>query len=57
MVYSRTRWPRDQLTSTRSVTKGSVIGSVERRRMVCRPSLARAVVTFTELKYAGQSRP
>ena len=40
IVYSRTRWPRDQLTSTSSVTNGSVIGSVECSWMVWRPSAA-----------------
>src|SRR5882672_7877394 len=29
MVYSRTRWPRAQLTSTSSVIKGSEIASVD----------------------------
>src|ERR1700693_6281156 len=47
MVYSRTRRPRDQFTSTSKVTKGSEIGSVDLSRMICRPSVARSVRTCT----------
>src|SRR4030088_129136 len=38
MVYSRTRWPRAQLTSTSSVMKGSEIASVDLSLSIWRPS-------------------
>src|SRR5256885_16254666 len=47
MVYSRTRWPRDQFTSTSSVMKGSEIASVDLSLSIWRPSSARTVRTWT----------
>src|ERR1700730_7900196 len=43
MVYSRTRWPRAQLTSTSSVMKGSEIASVDLSLSIWRPSGMRTV--------------
>src|SRR5882762_312183 len=47
MVYSRTRWPRAQFTSTSSVIKGSEIASVDLSLSIWRPSGARTVRTCT----------
>src|SRR6266550_50442 len=47
MVYSRTRWPRAQFTSSSSVIKGSEIASVDLSLSICRPSGARTERTCT----------
>ena len=46
-VYSRTRCPRDQFTSSSSVIKGSEIASVDLSLSIWRPSGARTVRTWT----------
>src|ERR1700680_1313508 len=57
IVYSRTRWPRAQLTSTSSVIKGSEIASVDLSLSIWRPSGVRTVRIWRPERYAGQSRP
>ena len=50
IVYSRTRRPRAQFTSTSSVTKGSEIASVDLSLMTWRPSGVRTVFSCTPLR-------
>src|ERR1700731_4301018 len=50
MVYSRTRWPRAQLTSTSSVMKGSEIASVDLSLSIWRPSGMRTVRIWTPVR-------
>src|SRR5580765_5205335 len=50
MVYSRTRWPRAQLTSTSSVIKGSEIASVDLSLSIWRPSGVRTVRIWTPVR-------
>src|SRR6266480_6704771 len=52
MVYSRTRWPRAQFTSSSSVIKGSEIASVDLSLSICRPSGVRTARTCTPARYA-----
>src|ERR1700694_1402499 len=55
MVYSRTRWPRAQLTSTSSVIKGSEIASVDLSLSIWRPSGVRTVRIWRPERHAGES--
>src|ERR1700724_2459906 len=50
MVYSRTRWPRAQPTSTTSVIKGSEIASVDLSLSIWRPSGVRTVRIWTPVR-------
>src|ERR1700682_96084 len=50
MVYSRTRWPRAQLTSTSSVIKGSEIASVDLSLSMWRRSGVRTVRIWTPVR-------
>ena len=56
-VYSRTSWPRGQLTSTRKVMNGSVIVSTERTDSTVRPPASRATVKVRSDRYCGRSSP
>jgi hypothetical protein len=56
-VYSRIRWPRAQLTSTRKVTKGSGIESVERTIKTSWPSLLLPTLKVNEVRNGGRSMP
>src|ERR1700721_2958582 len=54
MVYSRTRWPRAQLTSTSSVIKGSEIASVDLSLSIWRPSGVRTVRIWPPGREGGE---
>ena len=56
-VYSRIRWPRAQLTSTRKVTNGSGIESVERTIRTSWPSLLLPTLKVNEARNGGRSIP
>src|SRR5450755_1305670 len=56
-VYSRIKRPRAQLTSTRKVTNGSGIASVERTKSTSRPSLLLATLNVSEDRNGGLSIP
>ena len=56
-VYSRINRPRAQLTSTRKVTKGSGIESVERTNKASRPSLPLPTVKVSVDRNGGLSIP
>jgi hypothetical protein len=56
-VYSRIKWPRAQLTSTKKVTKGSGIDSVERTLKTSRPSLLLPTLKTNDARNGGRSMP
>src|SRR5580704_18994186 len=56
-VYSRIRRPRAQLTSTKKVTKGSGIASVERTSRTSRPSLLLPTLNVMVDRNGGRSMP
>src|SRR5580704_6325484 len=56
-VYSRIRRPRAQLTSTKKVTKGSGIESVERTSKTSRPSLLLPTLKVSVDRNGGRSMP
>src|SRR5579863_3129261 len=56
-VYSRIRRPRAQFTSTRNVTKGSGMASVERTSRASRPSLPLPTLKVNVERNAGRSMP
>ena len=55
-VYSRIRWPRAQLTSTRKVTNGSGTDSLERTVNTSRPPFL-ATLKVNEDRNGGRSMP
>src|SRR5579862_5658134 len=56
-VYSRIRRPRAQFTSTRKVTNGSGIASLERTSKTSRPSLLFAILNVSVERNGGRSMP
>src|SRR6202453_2290679 len=56
-VYSRIRWPRAQLTSTRKVTNGSGIESVERTIKTSWPSLLLPTLKVNDVRNGGRWMP
>ena len=56
-VYSRIRRPRAQFTSTKKVTKGSGIESVERTCNTSRPSLLLPTLNVSVDRKGGRSMP
>src|SRR5450631_2113434 len=56
-VYSRIRRPRAQFTSTRKVTNGSGMESVDRTKRTSRPSLALPTLKLTVARKGGLSMP
>src|SRR5882757_1960175 len=56
-VYSRIRRPRAQFTSTRKVTNGSGMESVDRTNRTSRPSLAFPTLNVTVARKGGLSMP
>src|SRR5450631_2663013 len=56
-VYSRINRPRAQFTSTRKVTNGSGIASVERTSSTSRPSLLFPTLKFSDDRNGGWSMP
>ena len=56
-VYSRIRRPRAQFTSTRKVTNGSGMASVERTSKTSRPSLLFATLNVSVERNGGRSMP
>src|ERR1700722_3349857 len=56
-VYSRIKWPRAQFTSTRNVTKGSGIASVDRPSKASRPSLPLPTLKVSVERNGGRSMP
>src|ERR1700677_2843597 len=56
-VYSRIRRPRAQLTSTRKVTNGSGMASVERTCRTSRPSLPLPTLKVSDDRNGGRAMP
>src|ERR1700674_1002484 len=56
-VYSRIRCPRAQFTSTKNVTNGSGIASVERTNKASRPSLPLPTLNDSVERNGGRSMP
>jgi hypothetical protein len=56
-VYSRIKRPRAQFTSTRKVTNGSGIASVERTSSTSRPSLLLPTLNVSVERNGGRSIP
>src|ERR1019366_4746005 len=56
-VYSRINRPRAQFTSTRKVTNGSGIASVERTSSTSRPSLLFPTLKLSDDRNGGWSMP
>src|SRR6202167_858335 len=56
-VYSRIKRPRAQLTSTKKVTKGSGIASVDRTSRTSRPSLLLPTLNVMVDRNGGRSMP
>jgi len=56
-VYSRIRRPRAQFTSTRKVTNGSGMESVDRTNRTSRPSLPFPTLNVTVARKGGLSMP
>ncbi len=56
-VYSRIKRPRAQLTSTKNVTNGSGMASVERTSKTSRPSLLLPTLNVSVDRKGGRSMP